>query len=118
EASEEGCSAACCSSSRRRHTRWKRDWSSDVCSSDLVLVRARVMGEPLPQRSDARLADSDMTGEWMTVRAAAERVGVTHQWFLERSEGRRVGVGPPKGWAPPAAARTHQGSGGRGAWDD
>src|SRR5699024_11939490 len=25
-------------SSRRRHTRSKRDWSSDVCSSDLVLV--------------------------------------------------------------------------------
>src|SRR5690625_1591652 len=25
-------------SSRRRHTRWPRDWSSDVCSSDLVPV--------------------------------------------------------------------------------
>src|SRR5690625_6345901 len=25
-------------SSRRRHTRWPRDWSSDVCSSDLVDV--------------------------------------------------------------------------------
>src|SRR5699024_12117696 len=25
-------------SSRRRHTRSKRDWSSDVCSSDLILV--------------------------------------------------------------------------------
>src|SRR5690625_7117488 len=24
-------------SSRRRHTRWPRDWSSDVCSSDLML---------------------------------------------------------------------------------
>src|SRR5690625_6415073 len=24
-------------SSRRRHTRWPRDWSSDVCSSDLRL---------------------------------------------------------------------------------
>src|SRR5690625_6400460 len=28
-------------SSRRRHTRWPRDWSSDVCSSDL-LRRARL----------------------------------------------------------------------------
>src|SRR5690625_7302681 len=30
-------------SSRRRHTRWPRDWSSDVCSSDLgpVLVTVR-----------------------------------------------------------------------------
>src|SRR5699024_11719723 len=25
-------------SSRRRHTRSKRDWSSDVCSSDLILL--------------------------------------------------------------------------------
>src|SRR5437660_6162524 len=25
-------------SSRRRHTRWPRDWSSDVCSSDLLLA--------------------------------------------------------------------------------
>src|SRR5690606_40554185 len=27
-------------SSRRRHTRFSRDWSSDVCSSDLVLKPA------------------------------------------------------------------------------
>src|SRR5690606_40252985 len=26
-------------SSRRRHTRFSRDWSSDVCSSDLVTVQ-------------------------------------------------------------------------------
>src|SRR5439155_15913724 len=26
-------------SSRRRHTRWPRDWSSDVCSSDLIGVK-------------------------------------------------------------------------------
>src|SRR5699024_12230696 len=32
------------SSSRRRHTRSKRDWSSDVCSSDLAT------GAPDPQR--------------------------------------------------------------------
>src|SRR5437870_9862177 len=25
-------------SSRRRHTRWPRDWSSDVCSSDLAVI--------------------------------------------------------------------------------
>src|SRR5690625_7582377 len=28
-------------SSRRRHTRWPRDWSSDVCSSDLDIETAR-----------------------------------------------------------------------------
>src|SRR6266581_4914419 len=26
-------------SSRRRHTRWTGDWSSDVCSSDLTVLR-------------------------------------------------------------------------------
>src|SRR5439155_5098948 len=39
-------------SSRRRHTRWPRDWSSDVCSSDLcfttyfdvVLIHTRLPG--------------------------------------------------------------------------
>src|SRR5699024_11849117 len=30
-----------CFSSRRRHTRSKRDWSSDVCSSDLSLPAVR-----------------------------------------------------------------------------
>src|SRR5699024_11409908 len=30
-------------SSRRRHTRSKRDWSSDVCSSDLALGARAVM---------------------------------------------------------------------------
>src|SRR5690625_8013124 len=28
-------------SSRRRHTRWPRDWSSDVCSSDLLVELAQ-----------------------------------------------------------------------------
>src|SRR6266508_2496544 len=28
-------------SSRRGHTRWPRDWSSDVCSSDLLVGQAR-----------------------------------------------------------------------------
>src|ERR1039457_664261 len=30
------CSFAVCFSSRRRHTRLQGDWSSDVCSSDLL----------------------------------------------------------------------------------
>src|SRR5690625_5826322 len=32
------CMLFCFFSSRRRHTRWPRDWSSDVCSSDLDFV--------------------------------------------------------------------------------
>src|SRR5437870_11173687 len=31
-------------SSRRRHTRWPRDWSSDVCSSDLFLPNLLTAG--------------------------------------------------------------------------
>src|SRR5690625_4152266 len=38
-------------SSRRRHTRWPRDWSSDVCSSDLVAGRARTRHEQRLHRS-------------------------------------------------------------------
>src|SRR5688500_19770187 len=39
-------------SSRRRHTRLQGDWSSDVCSSDLDLVRER-------QRQRGAAAESD-----------------------------------------------------------
>src|SRR5437870_4956375 len=37
-------------SSRRRHTRWPRDWSSDVCSSDLAL--RRVAGDLVERPAD------------------------------------------------------------------
>src|SRR5207253_6503071 len=36
-------------SSRRRHTRWPRDWSSDVCSSDLAVLVER-SGERIGHR--------------------------------------------------------------------
>src|SRR5690606_39530769 len=36
-------------SSRRRHTRFSRDWSSDVCSSDL---RVRPLPDPPPHRGE------------------------------------------------------------------
>src|SRR5207253_4437161 len=36
-------------SSRRRHTRWPRDWSSDVCSSDLGNA-CRLLPEALRSR--------------------------------------------------------------------
>src|SRR5690606_41053099 len=60
-------------SSRRRHTRFSRDWSSDVCSSDLVI--------------GLRCA------EFMVI----ELVLVGHRrklatfWLIVRSEERRVG---------------------------
>src|SRR5258707_5111791 len=49
-------------SSRRRHTRYWRDWSSDVCSSDLVgvpgLLRVELVADPLrPQPPTSPRAD-------------------------------------------------------------
>src|SRR6266581_6703216 len=42
-------------SSRRRHTSWTGDWSSDVCSSDLVRPRRRAVwpARPGPGRATA-----------------------------------------------------------------
>src|SRR5690606_39623358 len=52
-------------SSRRRHTRFSRDWSSDVCSSDLQLLaqgdeRAlRLLRGLLAGRTQAELAEDE-----------------------------------------------------------
>src|SRR6266481_7282770 len=45
-------------SSRRRHTRWNCDWSSDVCSSDLELAGVAPHDE-IDGRSMAPLLRSD-----------------------------------------------------------
>src|SRR5690606_39326607 len=37
-------------SSRRRHTRFSRDWSSDVCSSDLITLDRRHVLEQVAHR--------------------------------------------------------------------
>src|SRR5699024_12205712 len=44
-------------SSRRRHTRSKRDWSSDVCSSDLWTCPIPVFLEPLDDHDIDMLVD-------------------------------------------------------------
>src|SRR5207249_6993855 len=58
-------------SSRRRHTRSKRDWSSDVCSSDLdwaPLADLKVGPEaaPIPDDIAARLREVERTAGWAT----------------------------------------------------
>src|SRR5439155_15754204 len=58
-------------SSRRRHTRWPRDWSSDVCSSDLGVVefhvlrprRADLIGNDAPQHAVDRLGEQPHHGK-------------------------------------------------------
>src|SRR6266508_1506932 len=49
-------------SSRRRHTRWPRDWSSDVCSSDLGGYEEFLRAEFL--NADARIEDVRQLAEY------------------------------------------------------
>src|SRR5260370_16613374 len=48
-------------SSRRRHTRFKCDWSSDVCSSDLILNSVREQGK-LDAALEAAILAADSKG--------------------------------------------------------
>src|SRR5688500_20401367 len=78
-------------SSRRRHTRLQGDWSSDVCSSDLLEWRASV-GEPrLPARFDRRV---HRTVKWTqppaVVRLVANR---RHDEEIGRASCRETGEG-------------------------
>src|SRR5690625_7912149 len=59
-------------SSRRRHTRWPRDWSSDVCSSDLS-------------------PGIGLLGRALLLRDVFPRPGLTLRGGERRSEERRVG---------------------------
>src|SRR5206468_7199387 len=75
-----GSDLCCCAfffSSRRRHTRSDRDWSSDVCSSDLtVCPRAssrRLCGTPVTKSSRADRQLSDHSG--MMSRCGSTKIG-------------------------------------------
>src|SRR5207253_7545431 len=91
---------------RRRHTRWPRDWSSDVCSSDLRAKAARgeIRFDRGPALDDAREQLSHGTRDVLGHDAPhdASRVAKAHlalrradffhdDWFQKRSEERRVG---------------------------
>src|SRR5260370_20751567 len=50
-------------SSRRRHTRFKCDWSSDVCSSDLFRPEAHVIaGRPARAGADEAIVGARIRG--------------------------------------------------------
>src|SRR2546427_9111698 len=90
-------------SSRRRHTRFDCDWSSDVCSSDLI---ARY---PIAVLGDG-LAEDDWTGWKLLNQALGNRIElvgddlfVTNVERIERgirSEERRVGKECRSRWSP------------------
>src|SRR5436309_9466145 len=64
-------------SSRRRHTRFSRDWSSDVCSSDLHARRHahQPPARPLWHRRAARVLFTRGIGAHRSPRSEERRVG-------------------------------------------
>src|SRR5699024_11981224 len=86
-------------SSRRRHTRSKRDWSSDVCSSDLRTPHI-VIGTPSRVKDlmqsgalDLHLADTVVIDEadLMIDLGFLEEIDQITRALGDRSEERRVG---------------------------
>src|SRR5690606_40922022 len=88
-------------SSRRRHTSFSRDWSSDVCSSDLGGqfddVRLEFLPASLRGPRPARLTAGGVAEEcWLAVHAVlpsmtARRSAIKRLVLRIRSEERRVG---------------------------
>src|SRR5207302_5304560 len=75
-------------SSRRRHTRFSRDWSSDVCSSDLPAGR---FGSVAPRAVAAPNLPAGGAFAAAGGPAAGTQLYVMHPDGGERSEERRVG---------------------------
>src|SRR5256885_7943099 len=89
-------------SSRRRHTRLQGDWSSDVCSSDLIknaasLVAAQFHGDALRNAALTKLRPQTIgryrADHVLLIGSAANRDSV-------RSEERRVGKECRSRWSP------------------
>src|SRR5690349_24982143 len=81
-------------SSRRRHTRSLRDWSSDVCSSDLIEVNP---GEGIAEVKMTAVGVSTVVGSVGTNARVNEFNMVYH---VDRSEERRVGKECRSRWSP------------------
>src|SRR5690606_39830955 len=77
-------------SSRRRHTRFSRDWSSDVCSSDLLYVDAIAAAS---QRVADEVRQSVAAGNLPLVIGGDHALSIGSLAGSARSEERRVGKG-------------------------
>src|SRR5207253_8700416 len=87
-------------SSRRRHTRWPRDWSSDVCSSDLLaslgeLPEATALWTRRGGGVQVGLSEADELARLVPDPGGLMRGGVAGMAgrATSRSEERRVGKG-------------------------
>src|SRR5690606_40624915 len=79
-------------SSRRRHTRFSRDWSSDVCSSDLWLIVFAGIADTLDGRVARVTRTGSRFGEELDSLVDAISFGVAPAFIIyHRSEERRVG---------------------------
>src|SRR5690348_17780504 len=81
-------------SSRRRHTRWTGDWSSDVCSSDLVLQ------EPKDRKQEERHRQRVLALGDPRDGLHVDRVHGKKDRREPRSEERRVGKECRARWPP------------------
>src|SRR5258707_11421838 len=94
-------------SSRRRHTRYWRDWSSDVCSSDLTAWEFGDLEEVMEIRRGSQtlmgypgLVDH-VDSVSLEVFDSADRAQEAHRAGLRRrSEERRVGKECRSRWSP------------------
>src|SRR5690606_39500463 len=92
-------------SSRRRHTRFSRDWSSDVCSSDLEAPRSARVPVVLVVNQVDRIKDkADLLPYLQQAVEDREFAGVHPVSALKRtglrSEERRVGKECRARWSP------------------
>src|SRR5688500_19639134 len=87
-------------SSRRRHTRLQGDWSSDVCSSDLLIVGGRHFekGIGMPTNSEIEFELNATYDNFVAL------VGIDDEFNNQdakaRSEERRVGKEGRSRWSP------------------
>src|SRR5690606_39799845 len=94
-------------SSRRRHTRFSRDWSSDVCSSDLEELMLRFSTYVRLVKLTLKAPDQDIVNIGFRYSPEASRVFFwelpelpdADYYTVERSEERRVGKGCKSRWA-------------------
>src|SRR2546430_8994566 len=89
-------------SSRRRHTRFDCDWSSDVCSSDLADM-GRQIGLRAPEASRGRLEIVRQRYLLGTTQSPEELPQLERDKFesaFDRSEERRVGKECRSRWSP------------------